>query len=91
MRNGTAVAACAVALAIAVGTLPVLVPSEASAAEGTKYRKKKYDYRYARKRNWRVEREYEARANDLDPAGDYKGYPNWARAALSPKYDRGFR
>lgn len=26
-----------------------------------------------------------ARANDLDPAGDYKGYPDWARAALSPK------
>lgn len=25
------------------------------------------------------------RANALDPAGDYRGYPDWARAALSPK------
>ena len=25
---------------------------------------------------------YAARANDRDPAGDYKGYPDWARAAL---------
>ena len=30
---------------------------------------------------------YAARAHDLDPAGDYKGYPNWARVALSPKFD----
>jgi hypothetical protein len=28
-----------------------------------------------------------ARANALDPAGNYKGYPDWARAALSPKTD----
>jgi Ni/Co efflux regulator RcnB len=26
-----------------------------------------------------------ARAESLDPAGDYKGYPCWARAALAPK------
>lgn len=25
------------------------------------------------------------RANALDPGGDYKAYPDWARAALSPK------
>jgi hypothetical protein len=25
------------------------------------------------------------RAQSLDPAGDYKGYPCWARAALAPK------
>ena len=30
---------------------------------------------------------YAARAHDLDPAGDYNGYPNWARVALSPKFD----
>jgi hypothetical protein len=25
------------------------------------------------------------RANSLDPGGTYKGYPCWARSALSPK------
>ena len=25
---------------------------------------------------------YAARAHSRDPAGDYKGYPNWTRAAL---------
>ena len=34
---------------------------------------------------------YSARANNLDPAGDYRGYPDWARAALSPKFDGGNR
>lgn len=90
MRAGSA-AAVVVAVAIAVGAVPLFTPTAALAEKSAKYRKKSYEHRYARKRNWRVEREYEARANDLDPAGDYKGYPNWARAALSPKYDRGFR
>jgi hypothetical protein len=27
------------------------------------------------------------RANALDPGGTYKAYPDWARAALSPKTD----
>jgi hypothetical protein len=27
------------------------------------------------------------RANALDPGGNYKAYPDWARAALSPKTD----
>jgi hypothetical protein len=25
------------------------------------------------------------RAHERDPAGNYRGYPNWARSALSPK------
>jgi hypothetical protein len=29
------------------------------------------------------------RANALDPGGNYKAYPDWARAALSPKTDGG--
>lgn len=29
------------------------------------------------------------RAKNLDPAGDYKGYPAWAQYALSPKLDGG--
>jgi hypothetical protein len=33
---------------------------------------------YARRSN----DEYAARAQSRDPSGDYKGYPNWARAAL---------
>jgi hypothetical protein len=27
------------------------------------------------------------RADMADPSGDYKGYPDWARAALGPKFD----
>jgi uncharacterized membrane protein len=27
------------------------------------------------------------RARHLDPAGNYRAYPDWARAALSPKTD----
>ena len=30
---------------------------------------------------------YSARANAQDPSGDFKGYPDWARAAISPKLD----
>lgn len=30
---------------------------------------------------------YDARAHSVDPAKDYKDYPNWARWALSPKSD----
>lgn len=29
------------------------------------------------------------RARNLDPAGDYAGYPAWAQFALSPKLDNG--
>ena len=44
------------------------------------------DYRDYRDYRWR-NNSYSARANNLDPAGDYKGYPDWARVALSPKFD----
>jgi hypothetical protein len=30
----------------------------------------------------RIENEYTARANQADPGGNYKAYPDWARAAL---------
>ena len=33
------------------------------------------------------ENDYTVRAHAADPSGDYKGYPNWARAALGSKYD----
>ena len=29
-----------------------------------------------------------ARAEDVDPGGSYKAYPDWARYALSPKGNR---
>ena len=42
-------------------------------------------------RNARRQRDKEsrsdARADMADPSGDYKAYPNWARAALGPKFD----
>jgi hypothetical protein len=35
-----------------------------------------------------VEDEYTVLANSRDPAGDYKAYPNWARAAIGPRFDQ---
>ncbi len=52
--------------------------------EAPRYRKASKYVTYNRRS--RVD-SYAARAHDLDPAGDYKGYPNWARVALSPKFD----
>jgi hypothetical protein len=46
------------------------------------YHTKRSDY-YAKRA--REEASDCARAESLDPAGDYKGYPCWARAALAPK------
>jgi hypothetical protein len=46
------------------------------------YHAKKSDY-YAKR--VREDANDCARAESLDPAGDYKGYPCWARAALAPK------
>jgi hypothetical protein len=79
-------------LAVAVGASTLSVSTVPSAA--AEYRQSKAEKRYATK-SWkyrytrRDDAEYAARAHDLDPAGDYKGYPNWARAALSPKFDGG--
>ena len=52
--------------------------------EAPRYRKASKYVTYQRRQ--RID-SYAARAHDLDPAGDYKGYPNWARVALSPKFD----
>lgn len=57
-----------------------------------KYQRKHVTDRYAaKKRKSYDDDSYAARANSLDPSGDLKGYPNWARVALSPKYGNGFR
>jgi uncharacterized membrane protein len=48
-------------------------------------------YRY-RGKTYRITKSCDhdcVRANHLDPGGNYKAYPNWARAALSPKTDGG--
>jgi hypothetical protein len=49
------------------------------------YKYKRYGYKSQKYRD----NPYAARAQSLDPAGDYKGYPDWARVALSPKFDGG--
>jgi hypothetical protein len=70
---------------------PVICAGGAEAAEyrrskaEQKYAAKSWKYRYTR----RDDALYAARAHDVDPAGDYRGYPNWARVALSPKFDGG--
>jgi hypothetical protein len=43
----------------------------------------KSDYQYAKRA--REDAHDCVRAQSLDPAGDYKAYPCWARAALAPK------
>ncbi len=83
-------------MAIAVGALammatgPVGIADAASGYRSDGYRYSKSGYRYGYKYRYRNrDRDhYEAaRAHNVDPAGDYKGYPDWARYALSPKYD----
>ena len=65
-------------LAVAVG-LPSasLMASSPGAAEDGRYRTaRKYERKYvAKKRKW-YDDSYAARAHNLDPAGDYKGYPD---------------
>jgi hypothetical protein len=57
-------------------------PKKARKSDGYAYSAKKSDY-YAR----RAQEESAdcIRAESLDPAGDYKAYPCWARKALAPK------
>ena len=80
-------------------TMPVLISAtDAGAAPRDRSeRSDRYD-RYERRdrtsnrRYYRYrQNEYTDRANNLDPAREYGGYPDWARAALAPKYDGGNR
>ncbi len=59
---------------------PGVIGASADAAEARRNRgwQKAADYGLAQ----RDEDAYAARAHSRDPAGDYKAYPNWARAAL---------
>ena len=85
-------------LALAVAISGVLVTFAAEAAPRSHYKgRSAYGYRSAAPNSSRgsggynpgyssqpTDRGYEAaRANDLDPAGNYKGYPDWARSAFS--------
>jgi hypothetical protein len=75
----------ALAFAVAVPTLSVV----ATPADAAEVRRTRAEQRYVIKQRKPRDDPYAARARDLDPAGDYKGYPNWARVALSPKFDGG--
>lgn len=85
--------------ALALGLLAPVIPGQNASADARSSRYKRdydgYSTRYQQSRGYRDYRyrnnSYSARANNLDPAGDYKAYPDWARAALSPKYDGGNR
>ena len=76
-------------LALAVilgGTFTLVQPSDAR----ENWRKRDYDYTWVRVRKYKKHCDAVCiRARNLDPAGDYKGYPDWARFALSPKLDSG--
>ena len=87
----------AAAMAVGVGVAGMAAASSVAVAdESGRYREqrqyeRKAERRYVTKQRKYRDDSYAARANDLDPAGDYKGYPDWARVALSPKFDRGWR
>jgi hypothetical protein len=72
------------ALALVASTMGLglaVAPDDAAAKDN--------DYRY-RARTYRVAKACNhdcVRARSLDPSGTYRAYPDWARAALSPKSD----
>ncbi len=64
----------------------------ADRSSGEHWRKSKYSRSaYEQKLRRQQDAADELRASYLDPAGNYKSYPAWARAALSPKSDGGNR
>jgi hypothetical protein len=75
--------------AVLSGSLAMALPVEArqqKKARGYDYsasRAHKSDHYYAKRA--REDAHDCVRAQSLDPAGDYKAYPCWARAALAPK------
>ncbi len=91
-----------IASVLAMGLLAPVIPGQNASVDAAPryYRDSDGGYysRYKYSRDYRDNRDFRrrnnpdsARANNLDPAGDYKAYPDWARAALSPKYDGGNR
>ena len=85
-------------LAVAAMVPALILPTAAGAAPRDRYeRYDRYERRdrpqrrsYYRSNRYRYN-EYTDRANNLDPSREYGGYPDWARAALAPKYDGGNR
>jgi hypothetical protein len=72
------------ALTLAAGVVGVGMACAPEPAEA------KDDYYRYRGRTYRVTKACDhtcIRARSLDPAGTYQAYPDWARAALSPKTD----
>jgi len=72
-------------LALAVilgGTLALAEPADARHS----WRTRNYDHAVVKIRKYKKRCDHDCvRARSLDPAGDYKNFPDWARAALSPK------
>jgi hypothetical protein len=84
------------ALAIAIGLVSMPALSEANSTQRDHYGWRKHKSAQAaaahqRKLKAQQEAADQLRADYLDPAGNFKGYPAWARAALSPKNDGGNR
>jgi Ni/Co efflux regulator RcnB len=80
-------------LAISVVSLPAIsCAGSADNENGQNWRKQKAaQAAYQRKLKRQQEAADQLRADYLDPAGDYKAYPAWARAGLAPKNDGGTR
>jgi hypothetical protein len=71
-------------LAVVLPIAASVPPADAADRDGRSkaYSRRQAERTYDDRISRRVENEYTARANQRDPGGDYKGYPDWARAAL---------
>jgi hypothetical protein len=88
MRIMYAIAAVAAAVAAAS---TAAVAAEDGKQTARKHSRATYAAVQQQQRARPVETMEDIRANSLDPAGNYKGYPSWARSAFGGPYGGGGR
>ena len=71
------------ATAVVVPTVMSAEPRKTAHGKSMSAKQNKEAIRHSKKQNDNDSRS-DARADMADPSGDYKSYPNWARAALGP-------
>ncbi len=85
MPNWSRIAALTAALIVAAAVTTV-TPADAAKAMRKPVSKTESNKKPPRERTEK-HHDYSARAHAADPSGDFKGYPDWARAAIGPKLD----
>lgn len=91
MRIKLIAASLAVAMALPLAMVASTVASATDVGRSDRKYRKYERYQVAKRRYYRGDENYAWRAANADPTGQYKGYPDWARVALSPRFDRGWR